>query len=100
MTHSLNRPIRIVAAFGIGAVAVLWSGEIPRNGSASLVSTADARIGRPMTPMSYAGVARRTTARAVGAGAAVGAAAVGTAAVARASCRQVVDAYGRIVTVC
>lgn len=29
------------------------------------VDTAQARIGRPLTPMSYAGVARRTTRRAV-----------------------------------
>jgi hypothetical protein len=34
---------------------------------------AHAIIGRPLTPMSYAGVARRTTRRAVYAGAAVGA---------------------------
>ena len=33
---------------------------------------AHAIIGRPLTPMSYAGVARRTTRRAVYAGAAVG----------------------------
>jgi len=46
--------------------------------------------------MSYAGVARRTTARAVGVGVGVGAAAVAVGT----RCRQVVDAYGRIVTVC
>jgi hypothetical protein len=40
-----------------------------------IVSEANAIIGRPLTPMSYAGVARRTTRRAVVAGAAVGAAA-------------------------
>ncbi len=38
------------------------------------VHDAQAIIGRPLTPMSYAGVARRTTRRAVVAGAAVGAA--------------------------
>ena len=31
----------------------------------SAISSAQARIGRPLTPMSYAGVARRTTRRAV-----------------------------------
>jgi hypothetical protein len=36
---------------------------------------AEGIIGRPLTPMSYAGVARRTTRRAVYAGAAYGAAA-------------------------
>jgi hypothetical protein len=35
--------------------------EIP--GVHSLVSTAQAIIGRPLTPMSYAGVARRTARR-------------------------------------
>lgn len=38
-------------------------------------------VGRPLTPVSYAGVARRTTRRAAYAGAAATTAAVGTAAV-------------------
>ena len=46
-----------------------WDGQ-----SASLVAPASARVGYPATPMSYAGVARRTTRRAVYAGAVVGAA--------------------------
>src|SRR4051812_48535768 len=46
-----------------------------------LPEQAQAVVGRPLTPMSYAGVARRTTRRAVYGTAAVGAAAVGTAAV-------------------
>ena len=41
----------------------------------SLVATAEAVIGRPATPLSYAGVARRTTVRAVTPG--VGAPGVG-----------------------
>lgn len=63
------------------------------------VSSSEARIGRPATPMSYAGVARRTTRRAVGVGV-VGAAAVGAAAYGASGCVQVADAYGRIVTQC
>ena len=39
--------------------------------------SAQARVGRPLTPVSVAGVARRTTRRAVVGGAAVGAAAAG-----------------------
>jgi hypothetical protein len=62
----------------------------------SLFSEAEARIGRPLTPMSYAGVARRTTRRAV----AVGAGAVAAGAYYGSTCVQVVDAYGRIVTRC
>ena len=55
-------------------------------------------FGRPLTPMSYAGVARRTTRRAV----AVGAAAYGAAVVAtpRAGCVQVVNAYGQLYWRC
>ena len=55
---------------GIGVLAiVIWSFclelgarlEIP--GVHSFVSTADAIVGRPLTPVSYAGVARRTARR-------------------------------------
>jgi hypothetical protein len=68
------------------------------------VSSAEARVGRPLTPMSYAGVARRTTRRAVVGGAAVGAATVGAAAAGAYAvspgCAQVTDAYGRVYTRC
>ena len=65
------------------------------------MSSAEARVGRPLTPMSYAGVARRTTRRAVVGGAAVaaGAAAAGAYAVSP-GCAQVTDAYGRVYTRC
>ena len=65
------------------------------------MSSAEARVGRPLTPMSYAGVARRTTRRAVVGGAAVaaGAAAAGAYAVSP-GCAQVTDAYGRVYTSC
>jgi hypothetical protein len=45
------------------------------------VDSAQARVGRPLTPVSVAGVARRTTRRAVVGGAAVGAAVVAPACV-------------------
>lgn len=90
-----------IAAFGLLANDAAWHG---RNGS--VLSTAEARIGRPLTPMSYAGVARRTTRRAYGYGAgAVAAGAYGYAAAPiyaapRAGCVQVVDAYGSIYYQC
>jgi hypothetical protein len=93
---------RLTLATILGGGALFWGGQLPLDGQSSLVSSAEARIGRPLTPMSYAGVARRTTRRAV----AVGAVAVGTAAVVAApmvaapACSQVVDVYGRVVTVC
>ena len=55
---------------GIGLLAVIICAiclelgerfEIP--GVRSVVSTAEAIVGRPLTPMSYAGVARRTARR-------------------------------------
>jgi len=89
--------IRLSIAALVGTAALLWSGELPLNSQSSFVTSAEARIGRPLTPMSYAGVARRTTRRTVAAGA-VAAGAVYAAPVA--ACSQVVDAYGRLVTVC
>ncbi|WP_213288801.1 hypothetical protein [Bradyrhizobium sp. sGM-13] len=95
MTRLSKAIIRLSVAAIAGGAALVWSGQLPGDTRSSLVSSAEARIGRPLTPMSYAGVARRTTRRAV----AVGAVAAGAAVVAPA-CRQVADAYGRIVTVC
>jgi hypothetical protein len=56
------------AAIALGTAAfaggMTWSGEIRPTTSAGLYSQAEARVGRPLTPVSYAGVARRTTRRA------------------------------------
>jgi hypothetical protein len=92
--RSVPKVIMVTAALTSFAVGWSWSGEdvITRG----VFSTAEARVGRPLTPMSYAGVARRTTRRAV----AVGAAGVAAGAYYGSSCRQVVDAYGRVMTVC
>jgi hypothetical protein len=92
---------RLTLATMLGAGALFWGGQLPLDRQSSLVSSAEARIGRPLTPMSYAGVARRTTRRAVAVGAA-GAVAAGAyyAAPGTAACSQVVDVYGRVVTVC
>ena len=58
------------AAVFVGSFA--WDGQVRSITNANLVTPAEARVGRPLTPVSYAGVARRTT---VYRGAAVGAAA-------------------------
>ena len=68
-----------VVAFGI-AGSIDWSAN---NGLSFSVENAQARVGRPLTPVSAAGVARRTTRRAVVGGAAAGAAVVGTPACVR-----------------
>ncbi|MFN3889553.1 MAG: hypothetical protein ACK4MV_04075 [Beijerinckiaceae bacterium] len=90
----------LALALGVAAAAAtLMVSETAINGDGLLSSGAEARVGRPMTPMSYAGVARRTTARAVTYGAAAGAAAYG-ATVVPGQCVQSVDAYGRVYTQC
>jgi hypothetical protein len=76
-----------VAAFACSAI--LSFGWSEQGGISLSVESAQARVGRPATPASVAGVARRQTRRAYGYGApgaaAVGAAVVGTAAAAAAS---------------
>jgi hypothetical protein len=81
-----------VVAFTVG---LCWNG-IGGGVEGGFFSDAQARIGRPLTPMSYAGVARRTTRRAVAVGAAAGVAGAYYAP----SCVQVVDAYGRVAVRC
>jgi len=97
MTRSSTTFFRFSIATIIGGAAFLSSGQLTLD--RSLVSSAEARVGRPLTPMSYAGVARRTTRRAVAVGAVAGAAYAAPVVVAPA-CAQVVDAYGRMATVC
>jgi len=93
--------IRLSIATMVGGAALLWSGEVPLNPQQTLVSSADARVGRPLTPVSYAGVARRTTRRRVTAGAAYRApVVVAPVVVPRRRCVQAVDAYGRVYTRC
>ncbi len=61
---SVSKKIAIVFFTGIVGLWGLGLGErlsIP--GVHSIVSTAEARVGRPLTPVSVAGVARRTVRR-------------------------------------
>jgi hypothetical protein len=94
--------IRLVLASLAGASCLLIGEPGWMTGSGSLVSQANAIIGRPLTPVSYAGVARRTTRRAVVGGAMVGGAVVVAPApvVVAPACVQAVDVYGRIYTRC
>jgi hypothetical protein len=95
----LKVTFRSALALLAGSLGLFWSGNAAVL-SGSLISQAEARIGRPATPMSYAGVARRTTRRSVAYGAAAGAAAAGTYYYAAPGCRQVVNSYGQIVYRC
>jgi len=98
-----KRILTSVVAIVAGVAALSWS-DAPFAPGSGFVTRAEARIGRPLTPMSYAGVARRTTRRAyygAAAGAVAGAAAVGAYGYYSTSgCAQVVDAYGRVVNRC
>ena len=58
-----NRIIVGLAAIIICMVCVELGQRIEIPGVHSFVSTAEAIVGRPLTPMSYAGVARRTARR-------------------------------------
>jgi hypothetical protein len=76
MLRKLSLAVAVVALGVSGSLD--WSAD---EGLSLSLGSAEARVGRPLTPVSVAGVARRTTRRAVVGGAAVGAAAAGTACV-------------------
>jgi hypothetical protein len=97
--NAFKQRLTLVLALAAGGAGLFWSGNMPVP-SGSLTSRAQAVIGRPATPMSYAGVARRTTRRAAAYGAAAGAAAAGTYYYAAPGCTQVVNSYGQIVYRC
>jgi hypothetical protein len=113
MTHTKIRVLRVALATIVVVGCLFVSEKISLTKPGSLVTEANAIIGRPLTPMSYAGVARRTTARAVTYGA-YGAAVVAPAyaapvyaapvyaapVYAAPACVQVVNAYGQLATVC
>lgn len=57
--------IFIVATVAIaaGVTGLFWNDDMSAGRGTSFVSEAQAIIGRPLTPVSYAGVARRTVRR-------------------------------------
>ena len=98
---------RILSLRRLGLAMAIVAGLFAGEGTSwmsplTVISQAEARVGRPLTPLSYAGVARRTTRRAVVGGAVVGGAYAAGAYVAApgVGCYQVVDAYGRMIWRC
>ena len=69
-----------LAASAFACTALLSFGWSEQGGLSLSVESAQARVGRPLTPVSVAGVARRQTRRAVYGAGIAGAAVVGTAA--------------------
>ncbi len=62
MTQLIRRSVVLLP---LAAAAWLFNGDMSMRSAAFLVASAEAWIGRPATPVSYAGVARRSTVRAV-----------------------------------
>jgi len=90
--HSITSRIAIICAAAAVLTVMPHSVQISKQtGITVATDQAQARVGRPATPMSAAGVARRTTRRAVVGGAAAGTAAGVTvgAAVAHPACARV-----------
>lgn len=63
MNKSVKALMLLAAATAIGVTGFLWSGDITPSNKTGFVTEAQAIIGRPLTPLSYAGVARRTVRR-------------------------------------
>ena len=101
MTKVTSRTLQATFA-ALASLGFFMVDDVSPMTSGLFVTEAHAIIGRPATPMSYAGVARRTTRRAYGAAAYGAAAPVAVAPAYRApgGCVQVVDAYGRMITRC
>jgi len=59
MKHCTSR--RYIFLFGLAATAWLCNGEVSLKSPGSFIATAQAVRGAPATPVSYAGVARRST---------------------------------------
>jgi|HubBroStandDraft_5_1064220.scaffolds.fasta_scaffold43224_3 hypothetical protein len=111
MTSLVKITLRCTVALVAGAGCLLVSEQVVLHQHGPFATNAEARIGRPLTPLSYAGVARRTTRRAVAVGVGVGVAAGAAYAapvvvapapvvVAPGRCVQAVDAYGRVYMRC
>lgn len=53
---------KVMMITGLTGIGLIWNGNFPFI-DGGFAGEAQARIGRPTTPVSYAGVARRTTVR-------------------------------------
>jgi len=61
---TLSRTLKIMLLAGVVSIlAPEAANEITGTDSFGIVTSAEARVGRPLTPVSVAGVARRTTRR-------------------------------------
>ena len=63
MKRIFKRMVSLALVALIGALCLELAGHVVAPGRFSIISTAEAVVGRPLTPVSVAGVARRTTRR-------------------------------------
>jgi hypothetical protein len=96
MTGLKSKLLKIALGTSVAILCLSVSEQASFTRGGTFMTSAEALIGAPLTPLSYAGVARRTTRRAVVGGAVAGAA----IAAAPPACVQAVDAYGRIYSRC
>jgi len=59
----MTRANRYFFGFVLAIAGMFWNGNFWPTAERGLINSAEARFGRPATPVSYAGVARRTTVR-------------------------------------
>jgi hypothetical protein len=63
----MNKPVRILVLLSVAVATatfgLIWNGNVTSSNKTGLVTEAQAIIGRPLTPLSFAGVARRTVRR-------------------------------------
>jgi len=61
----MSRKLGFLLLLAIGLIGLELGDQLvgPGTGGLGIISTAEARVGRPLTPVSVAGVARRTTRR-------------------------------------
>lgn len=100
MIGSKRKLLKITLGTSVAILCLSVSEQASVTRGGAFMSSAKALIGAPLTPLSYAGVARRTTRRAVVAGEAVGVTAGAAVVAVPPTCVQAVDAYGRIYTRC
>lgn len=100
----MNSILRKTAMLVLGAVVFVggftWDGRVSSITEMTLIAPAFARVGRPLTPVSYAGVARRTTRRAVAVGAAAAPAPVVVVQPAPTTCVETVAPNGVVTRTC
>jgi hypothetical protein len=60
---TISKKLKIALLVGIGFIGLEAAGSLPSHDTFGVISSAEARVGRPLTPVSVAGATRRTVRR-------------------------------------